>query len=219
MAGAASHAVDGINDRCSGDGRVLSAKTMNGLIEWERRQMSFCRRSNQGFGERQTSAAGRWLQDDVDILRSTEPMREMDVPGAFRETGHVVAVGAQLFRNGRMRNDDAWNCGSVIRPDENGRGGSGISTVVHRDAQERRDGARDGRHQRGGRLCDGEGGTRTKAGDRWQYRPSSRYRHAQKKAVERDHTFPRVDEAEWDLGHRRGGQFRMQGARASRQQR
>jgi hypothetical protein len=35
-----------------------------------------------------------------------------------------------------MRDDDAWNCGSVIRPDENGRGGSGISTIVHRDAQE-----------------------------------------------------------------------------------
>ena len=136
MAGAASHAVDGINDRCSGDGRVLSAKTMNGLIGWERRQMSFCRRSNQGFGERQTSAAGRWLQDDVDILRSTEPMREMDVPGAFRETGHVVAVGAQLFRNGRMRNDDAWNCGSVIRPNENGRWASGISTIVDRYTKE-----------------------------------------------------------------------------------
>ena len=98
--------------------------------------MSFCRRSNQGFGERQTSAAGRWLQDDVDILRSTEPMREMDVPGAFRETGHVIAVGAQLFRNGRMRNDDAWNCGSVIRPNENGRWASGISTIVDRYTKE-----------------------------------------------------------------------------------
>ncbi len=32
--------------------------------------------------------------------------------------------------------DDAWNCGSVIRPDEKGRGGSGFPTIVHRDTQE-----------------------------------------------------------------------------------
>ena len=48
----------------------------------------------------------------------------------------MVSPGAKLLRNGRMRDDDAWDCGSVIRPDENGRGGSGISTIVHRHTQE-----------------------------------------------------------------------------------
>ena len=55
---------------------------------------------------------------------------------AFGEARHMVATSAELLRNGCMRDDDAWNCGSVIRPDEHGRGGSGISTIVHRDAQE-----------------------------------------------------------------------------------
>ena len=35
-----------------------------------------------------------------------------------------------------MRDDDAWNCGSVVRPDENGRWASGISTIIHRDTKE-----------------------------------------------------------------------------------
>jgi hypothetical protein len=48
----------------------------------------------------------------------------------------MVSTGAKLLRNNGVRDDDAWNCGSVILSDENGRGGSGISTIVHRDAQE-----------------------------------------------------------------------------------
>ena len=55
---------------------------------------------------------------------------------ALGEARLMVSFGAKLLRNGCMRDDDAWNCGSVIRPDENGRRGSGISTIVHGDTQE-----------------------------------------------------------------------------------
>ena len=170
MAGATSHAVNRVEDGCGGDRGMFNAQFLNNMFRRERRQMGLWCRSNQGFGERQTSASRRRLQDDVDVLRSTEAMREMDVPDTLGETRHVIAIGSELLRNGRMRDDDAWNCGSVIRPDENGRWASGISTIVHRDTQEtdadgmmydcppghtrnrrRRDDVRDGRHQRDGR--------------------------------------------------------------------
>ena len=59
-------------------------------------------RSNEGFGERQTSTICRRLQDDVYVLRVTDPVREVDVPNAFGEAGHVIAIGAKLLRDRRM---------------------------------------------------------------------------------------------------------------------
>ena len=47
-------------------------------------------------------------------------MREMDVSDTIREARHVVAIGAELLGNGRVRNDDAWNCRGVVCPNENG---------------------------------------------------------------------------------------------------
>ena len=56
----------------------------------------------------------------------------MDMPDAFGGTGHVKAIGSKLLGDGRMGDDDAWNCGSVVRPNENGQWASSISTIVNR---------------------------------------------------------------------------------------
>ena len=69
MAGAAGHAIDRVKDGGGGDGSMFGAKSANEeLIRWKRRQMGFCGRGNQGFGERQTATIGCRLQDNVDVL-------------------------------------------------------------------------------------------------------------------------------------------------------
>jgi hypothetical protein len=37
------------------------------------------------------------LQDDVEILQPTQAVWEVDVPDAFGEAGHVVAIVAMLL--------------------------------------------------------------------------------------------------------------------------
>ncbi len=57
------------------------------------------------------------------------------MPNAFGETRHVVSIGAELLQDCRMRNDDAWDRGSVIRPNEYGRWASSISAIINRHTQ------------------------------------------------------------------------------------
>jgi hypothetical protein len=68
MTGTACHAINRVEDRGSGDGGMLSAQSPNNGVRWQRRQVSLGCWSSQGFGERQTAAVRRRLQDDVNIL-------------------------------------------------------------------------------------------------------------------------------------------------------
>ena len=48
----------------------------------------------------------------------------------------MIAVGAELLWYGRVGDDDAWNCGSVVRPNKHGRRTSRTSTIIDGDAKE-----------------------------------------------------------------------------------
>jgi hypothetical protein len=59
--------------------------------------MGLGRRSNQGFGECQSSSVCRGLQDNVNVLRMAEAVREKYVSGAVGKTQHMISVRAKLF--------------------------------------------------------------------------------------------------------------------------
>lgn len=98
MAGVAGHAVDGIEDCLCGFRSMFGTEFPDDLVirrEWH--QVSFCRRGDQGLGERQAAATCRRLQGDKDILRASEGIGEMDMSDAFGEAQHVVSIGDELL--------------------------------------------------------------------------------------------------------------------------
>ena len=78
MACATCHAVDG-------ELHMFGAQSPDEVIGRVGRSVGLRRRSDQGFGERQAAAACRWLQDDVDVLSTSEAMWKKDVAGALGE--------------------------------------------------------------------------------------------------------------------------------------
>jgi hypothetical protein len=85
MARAACHAVDGVEDRRRSDLRMFGAQSPDEVIGRVGRSVGLQRRSDQGFGEGQAAAACCWLQDDVDVLSTSEAMWKKDVAGALGE--------------------------------------------------------------------------------------------------------------------------------------
>jgi hypothetical protein len=77
-----------------------------------------------------TSSVRRGLEDDINVLRMAEAMREKYVSGAVGKTRHVISFRAKLFGYGRVGDDDAGNSGSIICPNEHGRRPSRTSTIV-----------------------------------------------------------------------------------------
>ena len=68
MADTACHAIDGVEDRGSGDGGMIGAQSLNTKVRRERGVMSRRVWNDQCLGESYTAAACRWLQGDVNIL-------------------------------------------------------------------------------------------------------------------------------------------------------
>ncbi len=135
MACTTCHAINRVEDGAGSDGGMFCAESADELVGRQRRQMGLWCRCDQGLGERQTAPTRRRLQDDVDILRAAETMRKHDVSWICGKAGHVIPVGAELLRDGRVGHDDAGNRGSEVSPDEHGRRASRASTIVDRDAK------------------------------------------------------------------------------------
>jgi hypothetical protein len=91
-------------------------------------------RKDEGVREgKSTTLRGR-LYVDVHILTAAKTMWEVDETNLVSMTGRNIAMGAKLLGDRRVRKDDPRDRGSVIRPDINGRGGSGNATIGGWDA-------------------------------------------------------------------------------------
>ena len=93
-------------------------------------------RKNERVGEGQAAALRSGLNGEIHILASAKVMRETDVTSRVSMTVCKIAGGAKLLGNRAMGNDDARNRGSVVGPNEDGRGGSGNSTMGGRNTEE-----------------------------------------------------------------------------------